>query len=86
MITATVGTTLAPWGLSFIQSYAADKRLTDEDMRYERIDVIAGACLTGIIGFFVVIACAATLNRSGVHITDASDAALALRIQQMRGI
>ena len=26
--TATVGTTLAPWGLSFIQSYAVDKRLT----------------------------------------------------------
>ena len=26
--TATVGTTLAPWGLAFIQSYAVDKRLT----------------------------------------------------------
>ena len=25
---ATVGTTLAPWGLAFIQSYAVDKRLT----------------------------------------------------------
>ena len=26
--TAAVGTTLAPWGLAFIQSYAVDKRLT----------------------------------------------------------
>jgi Mn2+/Fe2+ NRAMP family transporter len=25
-VTATVGTTLAPWGLAFIQSYAVDKR------------------------------------------------------------
>ena len=28
IVTATVGTTLAPWGLAFIQSYAVDKRLT----------------------------------------------------------
>ena len=47
---ATVGTTLAPWGLAFIQSYAVDKRLTVEDLRYERIDVIVGAVLTGVIG------------------------------------
>ena len=30
--TATVGTTLAPWGLAFIQSYVADKRLSPKDM------------------------------------------------------
>ena len=36
--TATLGTTLAPWGLSFIQSYAADKRLTVSELRYERVD------------------------------------------------
>ena len=27
-VAATVGTTLAPWGLAFIQSYAVDKRLS----------------------------------------------------------
>ncbi len=32
--TATVGTTLAPWGLAFIQSYAVDKRLTPRDLGY----------------------------------------------------
>ena len=37
---ATVGTTLAPWGLSFIQSYAVDKKLTVDDLRDERIDVV----------------------------------------------
>jgi len=76
--TATVGTTLAPWGLAFIQSYAVDKRLRPSDLALERVDVIAGAVMTGVIGFFIVIACAATLHVSGRSINDAGDAAAAL--------
>jgi NRAMP (natural resistance-associated macrophage protein)-like metal ion transporter len=75
---ATIGTTLAPWGLAFIQSYAVDKRLHIRDLRYERIDVVVGAVLTGVIGLFVVVACAATLHAQGVSIEDAGDAARAL--------
>ena len=75
---ATLGTTLAPWGLAFMQSYAVDKRLTVADLRYERLDVAAGAMMTGIIGVFIVIACAATLHVHGVHIEEAGDAAQAL--------
>jgi Mn2+/Fe2+ NRAMP family transporter len=78
IVTATLGTTLAPWGLSFMQSYAVDKKLRTEDLPLERIDVITGAVLTGVIGFFVVVACAATLHRDGLHIADAADAAVAL--------
>jgi len=76
--TATLGTTLAPWGLAFIQSYAVDKKLTPRDWKFERIDVIVGAVSTGVIGFFVVVACAETLYRSHTHINDASDAAVGL--------
>jgi NRAMP (natural resistance-associated macrophage protein)-like metal ion transporter len=76
---ATLGTTLAPWGLAFIQSYAVDKKLTVEDLRYERLDVIVGAVLTGVIGLFIVVACAATLHVEGIAINDASDAAGALK-------
>lgn len=79
IVTATVGTTLAPWGLSFIQSYAVDKKLRTEDLTMERIDVVTGAVLTGVIGFFVVVACAATLHRDGRSISDAADAATALQ-------
>jgi Mn2+/Fe2+ NRAMP family transporter len=75
---ATVGTTLAPWGLAFIQSYAVDKRLHATELRYERIDVVAGAVMTGVIGAFVVIACAATLHATGRTIEDARDAAVGL--------
>jgi len=77
--TATLGTTLAPWGLAFIQSYAVDKRLTRDDLKLLRIDVWTGSLLTGIIGFFVIITCAATLNKEGAtNITDAAQAARAL--------
>jgi Mn2+/Fe2+ NRAMP family transporter len=41
--------------------------------------VVVGSVLTGVIGFFVVIACAATLHKDGITIRDASDAALALK-------
>ena len=75
---ATIGTTLAPWGLAFIQSYVVDKRLRPRDLRLERVDVVMGAVLTGVIGAFVAIACAATLNASGTSIHDARDAARAL--------
>lgn len=78
-VVATVGTTLAPWGLAFIQSYAVDKRLTVDDLRYERIDVVTGAVMTGVIGLFIVIGCAATLHPAGIEIETASDAASALR-------
>ena len=77
--TATLGTTLAPWGLAFIQSYAVDKRLTRDDLKLLRVDVWTGSLLTGIIGFFVVVTCAATLNKEGITINDASDAARALQ-------
>ena len=75
---ATIGTTLAPWGLVFIQSYAADKHLRLQDLRFENVDVVVGATLTGVIGLFVVVACAATLHPSGIEINDAKDAARAL--------
>lgn len=78
LATATLGTTLAPWGLSFIQSFVADKKLTVRDLRYERVDVTIGAVLTGVIGLFVVVACAVTLHANGIRIDDAADAARAL--------
>ena len=78
-VAAALGTTLAPWGLAFIQSYAVDKKITLANLRFERVDVIIGSLLTGIIGLAIAVACASTLHRAGVHIEDARDAAIALR-------
>jgi Mn2+/Fe2+ NRAMP family transporter len=77
-VVAGIGTTLAPWGLAFITSYAADKRVPEGELRYERIDVLVGAVLTGVIGVFIVVACAETLHAQGRGIDDAADAAAAL--------
>ncbi|QGF25065.1 divalent metal cation transporter [Raineyella fluvialis] len=79
IITATFGTTLAPWGLAFIQSYAVDKKLGTKELGLLRIDVVTGAILTGVIGFFVVVATAATMHAHGIEITDAASAAVALQ-------
>jgi Mn2+/Fe2+ NRAMP family transporter len=78
-IAATLGTTLAPWGLAFIQSYAVDKKITLAKLSWERIDVIIGSLLTGIIGLAIAVACAATLHQAGIQINDAGDAASALQ-------
>ena len=78
-IAAALGTTLAPWGLAFIQSYAVDKKITIQMLRWERVDVVIGSVLTGVIGLAIAVACAATLNKAGVHIENAGDAATALR-------
>ncbi len=77
-IAATLGTTLAPWGLAFIQSYTVDKGIARKDWLPERWEVTVGSVLTGVIGVFVAIACAATLHAHGLHVDDASDAARAL--------
>ena len=78
-IAATLGTTLAPWGLAFIQSYAVDKKITVADLRLERIDVIIGSLLTGVIGLAIAVACAATLHPAGIQVNDARDVALSLK-------
>lgn len=78
-VAATLGTTLAPWGLAFIQSYAVDKKIRVSDLRLERIDVIIGSLLTGVIGMAIAVACAATLHPAGIHVNDARDVALSLK-------
>jgi len=78
-LAACLGTTLAPWGLAFIQSYAVDKKITLASLRWERVDVIVGSVLTGVVGLAIAVACASTLHQAGVHIESAGDAAAALR-------
>ena len=65
-------------GAEFIQSYAVDKKLTVADLRSNGSTSSPARSSPGVIGFFVVVACAATLHvrRS---IQDAADAAGALK-------
>jgi NRAMP (natural resistance-associated macrophage protein)-like metal ion transporter len=79
-VVGVVGTTITPWGQQFIQAYVVDKRLRPEDMTAERFDVLIGVVITNVVGAFIVIACAATLNANGIFtIGSAADAAQALQ-------
>jgi Mn2+/Fe2+ NRAMP family transporter len=73
-----IGTTIAPWMQFYQQSSIVDKGLKLKDYAYERVDVIVGSIFAVLVAAFITIACAATLFRAHVTITDAKDAALAL--------
>ncbi len=77
-VVGVVGTTITPWGQSFIQSYVVDKGLRPKDLTGSRVDVTVGSLLTNLVAGFIVVACAATLWTNGVLVADAGDAAKAL--------
>ncbi len=75
---ALIGTTITPWGQFFIQSYVVDKGLDIKHYKAEKAEVFIGAFITDIVSFFIIISTAYTLYKTGIHITDAKDAAMAL--------
>jgi len=76
---ALIGTTITPWGQFFIQSYVVDKGLEIKHYKAEKVEVYAGAFITDIVSFFIIVSTAATLYKHGIRINDAADAAQALR-------
>lgn len=76
---ALIGTTITPWGQFFIQSYVVDKGLDAKHYKAEKAEVFAGAFITDIVSFFIIISTAATLYKHGITITSAADAAEALK-------
>jgi len=79
MLMAMIGTTITPWGQFFIQDYVVDKKLSKEDLKIERGDVFIGSFFANFISFFIIVACAAAFFNKGITITDAGQAALALK-------
>lgn len=79
-VIALVGTTIAPWMQFYLQASVVEKGITPKQYRASRWDVILGCLFTDIVAWFIIVACAATLYAVGHHeITDAADAAQALR-------
>lgn len=73
-----IGTTIAPWMQFYMQSSVIEKGLKLKDYKYTLVDVAVGCIATVVVAFFIIIACASTLNVSGTVINNASDAAAAL--------
>lgn len=79
MLVGVIGTTIAPWMQFYLQSSIVEKGIVPEDYNHIRLDVIVGCVIAPLVAFFIVVACAATLFKAGVHIEDAKQAALALQ-------
>ncbi len=79
MMVGLVGTTISPWMLFYLQASMVDKGLGMSDLKASRVDVTAGSIVVNLVAFFIILACAATLHKSGIKIEEAGEAALALR-------
>jgi NRAMP (natural resistance-associated macrophage protein)-like metal ion transporter len=79
MLTALVGTTIAPWQFFYMQASFVEKRLGKRQYSQARADVLVGSVTCMIVVFFIIVCTAATLYVSGHRdITDAGQAAMAL--------
>lgn len=79
MVVGIVGTTIAPWMQFYLQSSIVENESRISDYRRVRIDVILGSIVAVIVAFFIVVACAATLHKTGMtRILSGADAAEAL--------
>lgn len=79
MLTALVGTTIAPWQFFYLQAGFVERRVGPRQYSQARADVLAGCISCMAIVFFIIVCTAATVFTAGQHtITDAADAARAL--------
>ena len=79
MVTGIIGATIAPWMQFYLQASVVEKGVTERDYKTTRIDILVGSIFAVLVAAFIIIACAATLNKYGHPlIADAADAAQAL--------
>jgi NRAMP (natural resistance-associated macrophage protein)-like metal ion transporter len=78
MVIGLVGTTIAPWMMFYIQSSVVEKGITLKNLKYSKIDAVFGAIVVNIVAFFIVIACAATINAHGIQVNNVADVSNAL--------
>jgi Mn2+/Fe2+ NRAMP family transporter len=63
----------------YLQASVVERGITKRNYNLCRVDVIIGCIVTDVVAFFIVVACAATLHKGGIHdISDVADAARAL--------
>src|SRR5258708_34247509 len=79
MLTALIGTTIAPWQFFYMQASFVEKRVSVRQYAQARMDVLFGSVSCMLIVFFIIVCTGATLFVSGHRvINNAGDAAQAL--------
>ncbi|HET9099146.1 MAG TPA: Nramp family divalent metal transporter [Acidobacteriaceae bacterium] len=80
MAVAVIGTTISPWMQFYMQSSVVEKGTGVKQLGASRADVIVGSLFTDIVGWFIIVACAATLFMHGMGaIQVPADAAEAMK-------
>ncbi len=76
---AVLGTTITAWGQFFVNSYVNDKKLSIDQLKYERAEIYLGALVTNFFSLMIAVAVSNTLFKSGVVVISGQQAAEALR-------
>jgi len=80
MLIAMVGTSVAPWMQFYLQAAVVEKGISAKAYNESRIEVIVGCIVMTVIAFFIIVACAGAIwANKPQDITDAADAAIALK-------
>lgn len=79
MVVSIIGTSITPWQQFYLQSGVVEKGLRKENLWASRVDVVFGSIMMGIVAFFIIVACGATLFPAGISIDSAEQAALSLK-------
>lgn len=74
-----LGTTVTPWGQFFISSFAFDKKIEKDRIKYSQLETYSGAILTNFFSFFMIVATASTLYIHGIPLLSGEQAALAIQ-------
>ena len=73
-----IGTTIAPWMMFYYQSTIVEKGTGTDEMLSIRVDAVSGTIAACLVAWFIVVTTGAVLYPQGIHVADASDAAMAL--------
>src|SRR6187549_3284628 len=80
MVIGMVGTSVAPWMQFYLQAAIVEKGITAKEYAESRLEVIVGCVVMTIVAFFIIVACAGAIHAVQPRdITNATDAALALK-------
>ncbi|MFA7278335.1 MAG: Nramp family divalent metal transporter [Candidatus Gracilibacteria bacterium] len=73
-----IGTTITPWMYFYHNATVAEKGISEEDLKYSRIDAWIGSIVTDVVAFFIVVASAATIFAHKLVVTTIDDIGLSL--------
>lgn len=80
LLIGLVGTSIAPWMQFYLQAAVVEKQIGVKEYAQSRVEVIVGCVVMMVVAFFIIVACAATIWRTSPRsVTNAADAAMALR-------